>query len=108
MAQSVKNPPEMHETQIQSLCWEDPLKKGTATHSQYPCLENPMDRGAWWATVHGVTKSQTQLSDLHIMNIRTTLVPESPEAVIHKPFCSDPQARCIRKGDLKCLQNDHS
>ena len=28
---------------------------------QYPCLENPMDRGTWWATVHGVTKSQTQL-----------------------------------------------
>ena len=30
---------------------------------QYSCLENPMDRGAWWATVHGVTKSQTQLND---------------------------------------------
>ena len=28
---------------------------------QYSCLENPMDRGAWWATVHGVTKSQIQL-----------------------------------------------
>ena len=30
---------------------------------QYSCLENPMDRGAWWAAVHGVTKSWTQLSD---------------------------------------------
>ena len=30
---------------------------------QDPCLENPMDRGAWWATVHGVTKCQTRLSD---------------------------------------------
>ena len=30
---------------------------------QYSCLGNPMDRGAWWATVHGVTKSQTQLSN---------------------------------------------
>ena len=30
---------------------------------QYSCLENPMDRGAWWATVHGVPKSQTRLSD---------------------------------------------
>ena len=29
------------------------------------CLENPMDRGAWWATVHGVAKNQTQLSDFH-------------------------------------------
>ena len=30
---------------------------------QYFCLKNSMDRGAWWATVHGVTKTQTQLSD---------------------------------------------
>ena len=30
---------------------------------QDSCLENPMDRGSWWATVHGVAKSQTQLSD---------------------------------------------
>ena len=30
---------------------------------QYSCLENPMDRGAWWATVHGVAKSWTRLSD---------------------------------------------
>ena len=30
---------------------------------QYSCLENPMDRGAWWATVHGVAKSQTQLGN---------------------------------------------
>ena len=33
------------------------------TSLQYSCLENPMDRGAWWAAVHGVTRSQTQLSD---------------------------------------------
>ena len=31
--------------------------------SQYSCLENPMDRGVWWAAVHGVAKSQIQLSD---------------------------------------------
>ena len=34
------------------------------TPLQYSCLENPMDGGAWWATVHGVAKSQTRLSDL--------------------------------------------
>ena len=33
------------------------------TPLQYSCLENPMDRGAWWATVHGVTRSRTLLSD---------------------------------------------
>ena len=37
--------------------------EGTGNPLQYSCLENPMDRGAWWATVHGVTKSRTQLSD---------------------------------------------
>ena len=37
--------------------------EGNGNPLQYYCLENPMDRGAWWATVHGVTKSQTRLSD---------------------------------------------
>ena len=37
--------------------------EGNSTSLQYSCLENPMDRGAWWAAVHGVTKSQTQLND---------------------------------------------
>ena len=36
---------------------------GNANPLQYACLENPMDRGAWWATVHGVAKSQTQLNN---------------------------------------------
>ena len=37
--------------------------EGSGTPLQYSCLDNPMDRGAWWAAVHGVAKSQTQLSD---------------------------------------------
>ena len=37
--------------------------EGDGTPLQYSCLENPMDRGTWWAAVHGVSKSQTQLSD---------------------------------------------
>ena len=36
---------------------------GNGNPLHYSCLENPMDRGSWWATVHGVAKSQTQLSD---------------------------------------------
>ena len=39
------------------------LGEGNGTPLQYSCLENPMDRGAWWAAVHGVAKSWTQLSD---------------------------------------------
>jgi len=37
--------------------------EGNGTPLQYCCLENPMDGGAWWAAVHGVSKSQTRLSD---------------------------------------------
>ena len=39
---------------------------GDGTPLQYSCLESPMGRGAWWAAVHGVVKSQTRLSDLTI------------------------------------------
>ena len=40
-----------------------PPGKGNGNPLQYSCLENPMDRGAWWAAVHTVTKSRTRLSD---------------------------------------------
>ena len=48
----------MQETRVQFLGQEDPLEEKMVTHSsiQYPCLGNPMDRGAWRATVHGVTR----------------------------------------------------
>ena len=45
------------ETQVQSLSWEDALEKEMATHSTILPRNNPMDRGAWQATVHGVIKS---------------------------------------------------
>ena len=38
-------------------------RAGNGTPLQYSCLENPMDRGAWWAAIHGVAKSRAQLSD---------------------------------------------
>ena len=44
--------------------------KGNGNPLQYSCLENPMDSGAWWATVHGVAKSQTRLSNLTLLNIK--------------------------------------
>ena len=85
----VKNPPAMYETWVQSLGQEDPLQKGMASpisslekiqgdrlpwlgcdHQigvaalcQCSCPENSMDRGAWQATVHGVSESPTRLSD---------------------------------------------
>ena len=57
MVQLVKNPPEMWETWDQSLGWEDPLEEGMATQSNILAWKIPMDRGAWQATVHGVTES---------------------------------------------------
>ena len=39
------------------------IGEGNGTPRHYSCLENPIDGGAWWATVHGVAKSQTRLSD---------------------------------------------
>ena len=59
VVQSVKNPPAMWETWVQSLGWDDPLEKGMATHSRILAWRNPMDRGDWQAIVRGVTKSQT-------------------------------------------------
>ena len=47
VAQMVKNPTAMQETQVQSLGWDNPLKKGMAIPLQYSCLGNPMDRGFW-------------------------------------------------------------
>ena len=44
--------------------WRRSPGEGNGNPLQYSCLENPMDRGAWWATVHGITKSWTQWSNL--------------------------------------------
>ena len=59
MAQMVKNPLAMWETWVQSLGWEEPLEEGMATYSSILVWRILMDRGAWWATVHVVAKSQS-------------------------------------------------
>ena len=65
---------ETQETWVQSLGWEDPLEKDTAICSriiiiifllQYSCWENSMDRGAWRAIVHGVTKESDMTERAH-------------------------------------------
>ena len=57
MAQMVKNLPVMKETWVQSLGREDPLEEGMAAHSSTLAWRIPMDRGAWRATILGVSKS---------------------------------------------------
>ena len=56
MTQMVKNPPAMRETWVQSPGQNDPLEGGLAIHSSILAWRIPMDRGAWRATVHGVTE----------------------------------------------------
>ena len=68
----VKNLPAMQETQemqVQSLGQEDPLKEDVANPFQYSCLESPMDRESWRATVHGVAKSRKRLKRLNTQHI---------------------------------------
>ena len=76
----------MWETWVQSLGQDDPLEKAMDTHSSM----SSMDRGAWWATVHGVTNSQTQLSDtspsskkegqIRLVRVRSLLQPVDSNA----------------------------
>ena len=65
----VKNLPAMWETWVQSLGWENPLAEGMATHSSILAWRIPMDRGAWWMMVHGVTELDTieWLTTAHII-----------------------------------------
>ena len=48
---------------VYSLKYALYIREGNGTPLQYSCLENPMDKGTWWAAVHGVIKSRTRLSD---------------------------------------------
>ena len=55
----LNNPRAVGETWVQSLGWDDPLEEYMATHSSILSWRIPMDRGAWWVTIHGVAKNQT-------------------------------------------------
>ena len=59
----VKNLSAMQETWVRSLDQEESLEKEMATHSSILAWRILMDRGAWWATVHRVAKSQTRVSN---------------------------------------------
>ena len=67
---------------VPSLGREDPLEEGV-------CLENPMDRGAWWAAVHGVTEGRTRLSDFTFtFPQKSPNTPGSPEGNTEGPGTS--------------------
>ena len=72
VAQMVKNLLAMQETQIPPLGWEDTWRREYPL--QYSCLENLMNNGAWWATVHGVT----ELDTTEWLTLMTSLSPQRP------------------------------
>ena len=71
MAQTVKNVPVVQETQVQSLGWEQ---------NDYPVqnsyLENPMDREAWQATVHGVAQSWTHFHFSKVLKVKKNILSQ--------------------------------
>ena len=83
VAQRLKHLPTMRETRVPSLGQEDPLEKEMVTPFQYSCLENPMDREAWWATVQGVAKNWTGLS-IHTHSHKHSKGQKFPSASVHR------------------------
>ena len=70
------------------------LLKGNGTPLQYSCLEKPMDRGAWEAAVHGIAKSQTQLSDFtftfHFHALEKEMATRSSALALRIPGMREP------------------
>ena len=62
-----------------------PVREGNGTPLQYSCLENPRDRGAWWAAIYGVAQSQTRLSDSAA--VAAAVSPEASLLLIYD-FCA--------------------
>ena len=68
--------------------------EGNGTPLQHSCLENPTDRGAWWATVHGVAKSRTRLSDFtftfHLLTLEKEMATHSSVLAWRIPGTGEP------------------
>ena len=72
---------------VQSLGWEDPLEEDMATHSRTHAWRIPMDRGAWWATVHSVSKNWTWLKWLGMHCLCTVSWTELYRWVVSSWLC---------------------
>ena len=113
VAQMAKNLPAKGETWVRSLGSISGSGRfpgeGNGNPPQYSCLENPMDRGAWWATVHGVAKSRTRLSDFTSKHVQNSFF-YFPILQSSLPFLSpDFLPRCIPPVSfLPFKQNIHS
>ena len=59
----VKNPPANAGDKSLTAGWERSHGVGNGNPLQYSCMENPMDRGAWWAAFHGIAKNRAQMNN---------------------------------------------
>ena len=72
----------MQETWVQSLLWKGlSLGEGHGNLLQYSCLENPMDRGAWWTTVYGVAELDTTQHSVRLSASRGTVGVAAPQVI---------------------------
>ena len=94
VAQMVKRLPAMREIWVQLLGWEDP-GEGNGNPLQYSCLENPINGGAWQATVHGVAKSRTRLSNFTF----TFSLLYGPALTSAHDYWKKPEKPVIHEGD---------
>jgi len=92
----IHNSQRVEATQVSIDGWKDKLKvvytfpgEGNGSPLQYSCLENPMDRGAWWAIVPGVAKSQTWTWCIHTMEYHSAL--EKKEILTHATMWMNPK-----------------
>ena len=104
VAQMVTNPPAMGETWVHSLRLGRSPGGGHGNPLQYSCLENPMDRGAWWATVHGGRKESDTTERLstaqyHLIFIISQLTP--PNTFTASLFKPGSKSRSMRNVLLK-------
>ena len=98
VAQGVKNLPAMQETWVWFLGREDPLEKEMATHSSIFAWRIPMDRGAWRATVHGVTRVGRDLATKSPPNIFSSAPSAIPQVRNHWSLSPDCDLRRVSWG----------
>ena len=106
VAQMVKNPPAMLETWVLIPGLGRSHGGGLGNPLQCSCLENPTDRGAWQATVHGVAKSQTQLKQLttHVDSSNTLSTGHTSEETRLQVWVTSPIPQPIREGLGICIK----
>ena len=80
--------------------------EGNGNPLQYSCLENPMDGGSWWATVHGVTKGQTQLRDFSLFRFLDRIIGTITSLFVFFFYCFCFLICYYKVKENKCFSSD--